>query len=237
MEIHLQCYIIGAWQKKLKRKRLHQAPRRWLQAQQCGWKGTETAVSHRCGVTSERGYQLVSLSPPSRVSEGVAAWFLLVAFSMQAWQPWRCPGLTSPAGGKGKPGDTWGRASPILTQKDDLALATFCCFFSPVWEPCPPGGQGREGKAQGSSCCWKICYLNWPNVMAVRGIAGYPQCREKSRHSDWLFSGACPSSLTRSCSTCLARAPCTCQTSQQLQTLTACVENYRPATPLCFLLA
>lgn len=133
MEIHLQCYIIGAWHEALKRKRLHRAPKRWLQAQQCGWKGTEMAVSHRYGVTSERGYQLVSLSPPSQVSEGVAAWLLLVAFSMQTWQRWQCPGLASPAGGKGKPGDTWGRASPILTQKKKKAWllphsADFSCL-------------------------------------------------------------------------------------------------------------
>lgn len=59
VEIHLQCCIIGAWHKKLKRKRLHQAPKDWLQAQQSGWKGTEMAMSHKYRVTSERGYQLV----------------------------------------------------------------------------------------------------------------------------------------------------------------------------------
>lgn len=50
---------LGPGKKMLKRRKFHQAPKRWLQAQQHGWKGTEMSVSHRCRVTSERGYQLV----------------------------------------------------------------------------------------------------------------------------------------------------------------------------------
>lgn len=108
-------------------------------------------------------------------------------------------------------------------KKEGLALATLCFFLSPAWEPCPPAGpsrEGRDGKAQGSYCCWQMCYLDWPNALAVRGIAGSAQCRETSRHCDGLFCGACPSSLM--CS----RSPLPCSGTVHMPNLTTAANSH-----------
>lgn len=140
-------------------------------------------MSHRYRVTSERGYQRVPSQSRFRRSCCLAPASGIFHANLAALV---MPRISFPSKGKGKPDDTWGCASLILTQKEDLALSRLCFCLLLAREPRPPVGTGWEGrgrdrKARGSYCCWQTCYLDWPDATAVRGIAGFPPMQREKR--------------------------------------------------------
>lgn len=76
-------------------------------------------------------------------------------------------------------------------QKEDWALPRLFLSLACMGNTSPRGDRlgGQMERQKSPRKLMQLCYLDWSDATAVRGIAGSPCCREENKHHDCLFGG------------------------------------------------